>query len=109
MNRRELLVGAGAMLSTIVAHSAFASSHQHAHGSGKYGNIINSGFNCLNKAKLCIQHCLENFGDQSLKDCANSVQDMYAVCSTMTQLAASDSAYLKDYLKICINVFYERR
>lgn len=107
MNRRELLVGAGAMLSTVVAHSAFASSHKHAHHDGKYGDLINSGFTCLNKGKLCIQHCLSRFGDLSLKDCANSVQDMFAVCSTMTQLAASDSTYLKDYLKICINVCKE--
>jgi len=105
MNRRELLIGTSAMLTAMFAHSAFASSHQHDHNSGgRYGNIIDSGFNCLNKAKRCIQHCLENFGDPSLKDCANSVQDMYAVCSTMTQLAASDSPYLKDYLNICIKV-----
>jgi Cys-rich four helix bundle protein (predicted Tat secretion target) len=105
MNRREWIVGTGAMLTTILTQSAYASSHEHTHTAGqKYGNIIDSSYNCLNKGRVCIQHCLDNFGDLALKDCANSVQDMYAVCSTMTQLAVSESPYLKDYIKICINV-----
>lgn len=105
MNRRDLLIGTGAMLTTMLTHSAFASTAKHAHHRGKkYENIIDSGFHCLKKAKLCIQHCLDNFGDASLADCAANVQVMYAVCSTMTQLAASESVHLNDYLKICIKV-----
>jgi Cys-rich four helix bundle protein (predicted Tat secretion target) len=109
MNRRDMLIGSGAMLATMFANNAFAMSHAKGekmkHGSGKkFENLVNSGLNCLKRGEACIQHCLAHFGDKSLAECAAQVQQMMPVCSTLTKLATYESKHLKDYLQFCIKV-----
>lgn len=107
MNRRELLWGAGALLTSALAGNALASSHKkhehHEHGK-KYHSLIESGLNCVEKGQICIQHCLDYFGDASLAECAASVQQMLPVCSTLSQLATFESPHLKAYIQACIAI-----
>ena len=45
MNRRELLIGAGALVTTLFANKAFAASAKHSHTYGKkFENLIFSTF-----------------------------------------------------------------
>jgi Cys-rich four helix bundle protein (predicted Tat secretion target) len=105
MNRRELLIGTGALVTTLFANKALAASTKHGHTYGKkFENIIDSGFNCIKKGEACIQHCLVHFGDASLAECAANVQEMLSICSTLTRFASYESRHLKEYIKVCIQV-----
>ena len=105
MNRRELLIGAGALVTTLFANKAFAASAKHGHTYGKkFKNLIDSGLNCVKKGEACIQHCLAHFGDETLAECAASVQEMLPICATLSKLASYESRHLKEYLKVCIQV-----
>jgi Cys-rich four helix bundle protein (predicted Tat secretion target) len=105
MKRRELLIGAGALLTTLFANKAFAASTKHSHTSGKkFENIIDSGLNCVKKGEACIQHCLAHFSDASLAECAARVQEMLPICQTLSKLATYESRHLKAYLTVCIQV-----
>jgi len=53
-----------------------------------------------------VQHCIELFkqGDTSVAECADTVQDMLASCTAMSQLASYNSPHLKKMLHVCIAV-----
>ena len=105
MNRRELLIGTGALLTTLFTKKAFAASTKHDHTNvKKFENIIDSGLNCVKKGEACIQHCLAHFGDASLAECAARVQEMLPICGTLSKLASYESRHLKEYIKVCIQV-----
>ena len=105
MKRREFLIGAGALLTTLFANKAIAAGTTHSHtGGNKFQNIIDSGLNCVMKGEACIQHCLAHFADASLAECASRVQEMLPICLTLSKLATYESRHLKAYLTVCVQV-----
>ena len=109
MNRRELLLGAAAMAAAATTGNAFAQAHEHhEHGGTSKRNkgLIKSSADCVATGQVCLHHCLVLMGDgdKSLAACAMSASDLIAVCSTMQQLAASESPYTVEMAKLAMKV-----
>lgn len=110
MSRRKLLLGAAAVAATATAGSgsAFAAEgHNHSHhSSNKYNALIDSALDCIKTGQACIDHCIELFktGDTSVADCADTVQEMLAMCTALTQMASYHSKYLPEVARICRKV-----
>lgn len=108
MNRRDMLLGTGAFLTSALAGTAFAagkedhSGHAHMnHSANPYANLVASGSGCVQSGQACIRHCLEYFGDESLARCAKAVQEMLVMCSTLTYPASYRSDHIKAFAAIC--------
>jgi len=106
LERRKVLASAGlvATMAAINPTLAFGSS-QHEHEKTAT-NVVDTALDCVKKGQACIEHCLELFkiGDTSVAECANTVQEMLAICTAISQLASYRSKYLPDLAKVCINV-----
>lgn len=110
MNRRELLVGAAAIVAAATAGGAFAEKHEHKHdhgGASKRNNaLIKTSTDCVATGQACLHHCLVLLGqgDKNLAACAKSVSDLIAVCSTLQHLASAESPYLAETAKLAMKV-----
>lgn len=120
ISRRDLLLGAGAVASAVVAGSAFAApetgmpvgakkmQHHYSHAAAykKHVALTAAANDCTAKGEICISHCLETFltGDTTMAECAFAVQQMLPVCAAMAQLSNSDSKHLAAMAKTCIGV-----
>ncbi|MFH0933937.1 MAG: four-helix bundle copper-binding protein [Pseudomonadota bacterium] len=111
MDRRELLMGAAALTITATAGRAFAAEHDHsAHNHGAMASrndrLIAAAADCVSKANVCLQHCLELLGqgDQSMAACAKSSSQVIAMCGAMQQMAAADSKHLAKLAKVAMDV-----
>ena len=96
MNRRDILKGTGALAFAAVAKSALAEEHEHHHhATGAYSKVISTASTCVEKGQLCVAHCLTLLGegDKDMAECAKSVHQMLAVCSTLQQLASQNSSH----------------
>ena len=106
MGRRELLTGATAVVAMASSNMAFAemdhSAHQHA--SNPFEATVDTALDCLKNGQACLDHCMILFrkGDNSVAACADSVNEMLAMCSTLSKLASYQSAHLKAFAKVCI-------
>jgi len=111
--RRDLLVGAGAigagaLASTLLAGNAFAAGphelmHQHATGSS-HEKMIAALHECMRTGDDCLQHCLMEFksGDTEMTDCARLVIETGAFCSAHAKLATMNSANMKELCELNI-------
>jgi len=77
MNRREMLVNMGTLAvaasvgASRVAYAEKGNGHA-GHGSRKNQRLIDSATHCVQGGTECVQHLIENFGDTSLRDCADA-------------------------------------
>ncbi|MDH5638619.1 MAG: Csp1 family four helix bundle copper storage protein [Nitrospinota bacterium] len=106
MKRRELLIGAGAMVAAMtVGEAAQAATHDHSghHQGPDYSALIDAAMECQKLAMACEKHCLETFamGDTTLAKCAQEVNEMINVCDATSRAAAMDAAYTKQIVTIC--------
>ena len=93
MNRRELLLGAVAMTAAATAGKAFAAEHDHMnmdhmnmahdHKSTRNDKLIAAASDCVLKANICLQHCIDLLGqgDMTMSACAKSSSQVAAVCT----------------------------
>ncbi len=111
--KRKLIQGAVALTTAMASGIALAANHQHQphqhHGMAANDlnhQLVESGTDCVKHSELCISHCIELFkqGDTTLARCAESVNDVLAVCNTLVRLASSNSPHLKSYAHVCIAV-----
>ena len=107
--RRRLLMGAGAAAVAVAAgNSAFAATgHEHHHpGGGANEGVIDSSLACVKTGQACLDHCIELFkqGDTSVAECADTVQEMLAACTALSQLASANSRHLGAMAKVCIGI-----
>ena len=106
MNRRDMLVGLGAVALTAGVASAAekkteaapASAHA-GHGdmgAHKYQALIDAADDCSKKGALCINHCLASFAakDTAMAVCAKMVIEAMAVCDALVATAAVESKNL---------------
>ncbi|MDO8988097.1 MAG: four-helix bundle copper-binding protein [Sideroxyarcus sp.] len=114
MNRRELLLGAAAMAATATAGQAFAAEHDHSmHNhqamASRNDSLIAAAADCVLKANLCLQHCLDLLGkgDSSMAACAKSSSQTAAVCTALQQLAMADSKHLPKLARATMDVCKE--
>lgn len=108
--RRAVLAAASGLMAAaaatalpgLVATAAAAPAPANAPHAG----IVRVALECAGTGELCLQHCLSEFskGQTMLAECAARVAEMVPVCKTLASLAALESAHLKAYAKVCIDV-----
>lgn len=115
MNRRDMLVGLGAVAITAGVAAAADDKGDAGHaahaghgdmGAHKNQALIDASFDCVKKGDICINHCLASFAaaDTSLAACAKSVIEAMAACSALATLAAQDSKNLPAFAKAAMAV-----
>jgi Cys-rich four helix bundle protein (predicted Tat secretion target) len=113
ISRRALLAGTAAFAVGASATLAKAGgqdghdghAHHHAGGGGNHA-LVRAAGDCQIAGEICQAHCQAMLatGDTSLAACSASVRDMMASCSSLMQLAASDSKHLPGMAKICSQI-----
>jgi Cys-rich four helix bundle protein (predicted Tat secretion target) len=113
MNRRDLLSGIGAVGAMAATRAALAqqtqptkpaAGHEHHHtGAAAHQALIDATHECMAAGDACIQHCIDRLsaGDKTLGDCARSVEQMVAMVTAVSKLAAQNAPRLKELAKIC--------
>jgi Cys-rich four helix bundle protein (predicted Tat secretion target) len=124
MDRRELIIGGGAMAAMLLAQMARAQDHaadgqmehmdhmdhmdhmHHAHAARKYAALAAAAADCVKTGQICADHCLEMFaqGDNSTAACARSVSQLLPICATLQQLAEQNSRYVQKYARLAQEV-----
>jgi Cys-rich four helix bundle protein (predicted Tat secretion target) len=111
MNRRELLIGAGAVALATAAHAAPGQDTKpkaapHHHGDNLFGGAAAAAADCLPKGEACLDHCIQllSTGDTSLAACAAAVRDMLATCRALTTLASAGSKNAKAMARLASDV-----
>lgn len=101
MNRRELLLGGMALASAAFIGSAQAEEnehmmHEHHHASPGNATLAASASDCIQKGQACLSHCLVLMGqgEKDMAGCAQSVNQMLALCGALQQLANQNSKLL---------------
>jgi Cys-rich four helix bundle protein (predicted Tat secretion target) len=102
MNRRDLLVGAGAVALTAAAAKAAPKEK----GAPEGNPLIDAIFDCQKKAEACLTHCMMMFasGDTSMAACAAAVRETIATSRALASLAAANSKHTKDLARVCSDV-----
>lgn len=102
MDRRALLQTAGLVGLAALGGKALAAEHEHHHdhdhgapAAGGYQKLVEVSGDCVQKGQACLAHCLILLGegDKAMAACAQSVNQMLAVCSALQNLAGQNSAY----------------
>jgi Cys-rich four helix bundle protein (predicted Tat secretion target) len=112
LNRRDVLLGLGAVASSLAFSSnaiAAMPGHDHSKHSAQHPGVLDKSNDCTDKGTRCISHCLVawNEGDLDLAACAKKVNEMLAVCGGFSKLLAANSSHAKPYAKICKSVCEE--
>ena len=116
IQRRELLIGAGAAIATAAAGQAFAAEHGGHDGQG--GNaakkspptpttvVFDNAIALRALGELCMAFCLENIPkNPSLIDCARTAKEMLAVNGAIEGLAAMNSPRLTPVAKASLAIY----
>ncbi len=114
MQRREMIGTAAGLAAAVFAAKASAqaqqdhSHHMHHHGSPYAGLVASSG-ECIATGEACLAHChvLLADGDKAMAECAQSVNQLLAVCTALQKLAAQQSKFTKAYAKLTLDVCTE--
>jgi Cys-rich four helix bundle protein (predicted Tat secretion target) len=109
MNRRELLIGSGAVLVAAAAQAqknkavAPATGHEHHGGPAP---LVDAAADCIKKGQSCLAHCLTllGTGDTSMTSCAKAVSDMVAVAEALLAVATANSKHTKNLAKVAADV-----
>ena len=101
MNRRELLVGAGALAVAAAAHAAPKDKPAES-----ANPLLDAALDCQKKAEACLTHCLTMLGngDSSMAACAVAVRETLATSRALATLAAAGSKHLKELARVCAAV-----
>ncbi len=110
MNRRELLLGGMALAGAAIVGNAQAaehdmSMHDHHHASPANTALAASASDCVQKGEVCLSHCLVLLGqgDKDMAACAQSVNQMLALCGALQQLANQNSKLLPKLAAIAMD------
>ena len=110
MNRRELLLGGMALAGAAVVGNAQAAEHDHMmhghhHGAPANASLAIAASDCVQKGEVCLSHCLELLGqgDKDMASCAQSVNQVLALCGALQQLANQNSKQLPKLAAIAMD------
>jgi Cys-rich four helix bundle protein (predicted Tat secretion target) len=107
MNRRDWLVGAGAVaLAKVAKAGPKDKAGEHRHDAAPYGPLIDAVMECQKRSEACLSHCISmlSTGDTSMAACAVTVRDTLALSNALTTLAAAGSKHTKAFAKLCAEV-----
>ena len=101
MERREMLKAAGMISAATMAGTALAVDAHHGHGPS-HATLLDASLECVKTGDVCLAHCLQilSGGDNTLAECARSVNELVAVCAALSKLAAANSARLPKYAAV---------
>jgi Cys-rich four helix bundle protein (predicted Tat secretion target) len=98
MNRREVLLGGLSFAATALVTKAQAAEMKHEHHHNMMGNSALSAAtaDCIQKSQVCLSHTimLMGAGDKDMAACAQSVNEVLAICSALQSLANQESEFL---------------
>ena len=114
-NRRDVLIGAGAVglgvlaaaaTSTTTAWAESMEGHHHHAVASQTKDLAKALHHCVATSEACIDHCLDMFksGDTTLAECAAIVQETMAFCEAHAKLASYNSIHLKAMNELGIKV-----
>jgi Cys-rich four helix bundle protein (predicted Tat secretion target) len=100
MKRRDLLLTAGSLATSAVVAAADAPTHTHTHE--PVSPLVQAASHCVEAGNVCQAHCFELFaaGDNSVADCARSVETLRSVCGTLAVVATQKSPLLPRYASV---------
>jgi len=119
MQRRELLIGAGAAIATATAGQALAAQHQGHGDHEKHGKqdahatpptparvVFDNSVALGVLGELCITFCFEHIPkDTALLECAITAKEMIAVNAAVGELAVMDSPRLGGVARAALAVY----
>jgi Cys-rich four helix bundle protein (predicted Tat secretion target) len=112
MNRKDFLTATTGLMATALVSGIAAADkkdehagHHMHHDQIKHAALIASALDCLNKAQICVDHCIDSLRakDLSLVDCLASAREMIPLCTTLSALATYESKQLSAFAKVCIS------
>lgn len=113
MDRRNVLLGLGAVTATAVAGSAFAQEQQHMHdhehmhhlGGSPNQALIAAASECASKADICLAHChaLLAEGDKSMGPCSKTTSEVLALCTALRSIAAQNAPSLAHLASVALD------
>ncbi len=106
MNRREVLVGAGALALAAVAKAAPKDKPAAEAHHGGMQSLVDASADCLKKGEACESHCLGMLGsgDTSMAACSTAVRDMIASSRAVMTLASAGSKHTRALAKACADI-----
>ncbi len=110
MERRDALKTFGAAMAAAISGTALAGEHDHHHDHGAMGNpyaaLIASSGDCLKTGEACLAHCLVLLGkgDKEMAACAQSVNELLAVCGALGRLAGQNAKRTAAFAKVAAEV-----
>ena len=67
--------------------------------------VIDAAYVCEKDGEICLKHCLDQLAkDNTLAECARSVQDMLVACHAISSLAIQKSSRLKEMATVCAKI-----
>jgi Cys-rich four helix bundle protein (predicted Tat secretion target) len=106
-----MIIAAGALAAAAAAppaaRAAGEADHAHHHAGGAVNRpLLTAMYDGVATGQICIRHCLETLkaGDTTLAACLASVEEMVATCTAAGELTALQSPFLKDMLKVSLQV-----
>ena len=105
MERRDMLKTVAAAVAGAISSSAMAADHDHHHdhaGAMRNAGLVASTSDCLKAGEACLAHCiyLLGNGEKEMAACAQSVNEMMAVCTALMKLASQDSKLVPGMAKL---------
>jgi Cys-rich four helix bundle protein (predicted Tat secretion target) len=112
MDRRELLLGGMALAGAAMVGNAQAAEHdmmmhEHHHGASTNAALANAASDCVQKAQVCLDHCLGMLGERDAKDmaaCAKTTNQVLAICAALQQFANQNSKSLAKLATVAMDV-----
>lgn len=108
MERRDLLKTGAALAAAAMSAAAMAADHDHHHhhGDKKFAPLAASVADCLQTGEACLAHCLVLLGkgDKEMAACAQSVNQMLAVCGALGKLAGQEAKYTAAMAKVAADI-----
>jgi Cys-rich four helix bundle protein (predicted Tat secretion target) len=107
ITRRNLLVGASAMVAAGTSDGVVTAADEHAAQPGaEHKELIDAARECVAAGDRCLAHCLAMFkaGDTSLAVCAQRVAEMLPACDAVAQLATLGAPRLGEFAVACRDV-----
>ena len=107
MNRRDLFVGAGALVAATAVAAAQPKKADKPAPKPKRPDprmaLLASLTTCLAKATACDAHCLTQLasGDKTFARCASAVRDMLAIGGATESVVARASAQARKLVELC--------
>lgn len=104
MDRRSLLLSGVALAGAAMVGRAQAVEHTHHHDMPANAGLAVATADCVQKGQVCLSHCLTLLaqGEKDMAACAQSVNQMLALCSALQSLVNQNSKLVKNLAAVAL-------